>query len=289
MKILSCGSGMQSTALALMSCENKLYMENRGTERYPGNTLHPMVPVYDAIVFCDLGLEPEWVKTQTMFIKDACEFAGIPFYILKSTLYEDYLKNFGKNRVVSIPFWTIDPSGKKGRMMRSCTLEYKVQLISKFTRWNLLGYKKGQRLREEDVKAHEMHLGFSYEERNRANDNPNALFINKFPLIEMKVVRADNYEYIRDVWHLDTKASACCFCPFHTNYFFQYSKEHDKENYRKTLAFDEMLEREQPNTKIFSKLYISRSRKRIKDLLPEDCNDAECFKYHQKETIWNGF
>jgi len=49
-----------------------------------------------------------------------------------------------------------------------------------------------------------------------------------------------------------------------------------------------MLEEQQPNTKIRSELYISKSRKRIKDLLPEECNDKECFMYKQ-EQIWNGF
>ena len=49
-----------------------------------------------------------------------------------------------------------------------------------------------------------------------------------------------------------------------------------------------MLEREQPNTKIRSKLYISKSRKRIKDLSDEDFKDKEVFDYRNKK-IWNGF
>ena len=49
MKILSCGAGMQSTALALMACEQAI----------TGTSLYPDVPIYDAIIFCDLGLEPE--------------------------------------------------------------------------------------------------------------------------------------------------------------------------------------------------------------------------------------
>ena len=114
------------------------------------------------------------------------------------------------------------------------------------------------------------------------------MFINKFPLCEMNLVRADNYAYIKDVWGLETKASACCFCPFHTNYFFQYIKENHKYDYDRTVKFDQMLEDQQPNTKIRSKLYISKSRKRIKDLQPEECKDKECFLYHSEE-IWNGF
>ena len=62
MKILSCGAGMQSTALALMSCENKMK-----------GIIHKEVPVYDAVIFCDLGSEPYWVKDQVDFIKGACE------------------------------------------------------------------------------------------------------------------------------------------------------------------------------------------------------------------------
>lgn len=40
MKILSCGAGQQSTALALMSCENAM------SEKI----IYPLVPVYDAVL-----------------------------------------------------------------------------------------------------------------------------------------------------------------------------------------------------------------------------------------------
>lgn len=286
MKILSCGAGMQSTALALMSCANKLILEGKDKEnRF---TYIPEIPVYDVVLFCNLGLEPTWVINQVHFIEEACKLADISFYIIESPLYDDYMNNFGKKRVVSIPFWSVDGNEKKGKMMRNCTLDYKIALMQNFVRWNLLGYKKGQRTRPEDLKAHEMHLGFSAEEKHRCKKNPHKMFENKFPLVEMGLTRADNYAYIKDVWGLDTKASACCFCPFHTNYFFSYIKENDTKNYKKTVAFDQMLEEQQPNTKIRSKLYISKSRKRIKDLLPDECCDKECFTYKDKE-IWNGF
>lgn len=286
MKILSCGAGMQSTALALMSCANKLLQENRANQFNFERA--DKVPIYDAILFCDLGLEPQWVYEQVRFIQYACEWAGIPFYVLKSNLYDDYIENFGKSRVVSIPFWSVDENGKKGKMMRNCTLDYKINIMQKFVRQNLLGYAKGQRTKPQDIKAHEMHLGFSKEEERRCKENPHKMFVNKFPLCEMNFVRADSYAYIKDVWGLEAKASACCFCPFHTNYFFEYIKENHLSEYEKTVSFDQILEKQQPNTKIRSKLYISKSRKRIKDLLPEECADKECFLYHD-EQIWNGF
>lgn len=286
MKILSCGAGMQSTALALMSCANKIINDGKSDDFE--FTYNKEVPIYDAILFCDLGLEPAWVMDQVRFIQQACEWAEIPFYILKSTLYEDYINDFGNKRVTSIPFWSIDEDGKKGKMMRNCTLDYKITLMQNFVRWNLLGYKKGQHTKSEDIKAHEMHLGFSKEEEHRCKENHHKMFVNKFPLCEMGATRADNYAYIKDVWGLETKASACCFCPFHTNYFFHYIRNHNKEEYQKTVEFDQLLEEKQPQTKIRSKLYISKSRKRIKDLLPEECQDKECFLYCGEE-IWNGF
>ena len=103
MKILSCGAGQQSTALALMSCENAM------SEKI----IYPLVPVYDAVLFCDLGGEREWVYKQVAFISECCQKAGIPFYILKNkNLKKDYMTNYGKARVCTIPFWSIDESGK---------------------------------------------------------------------------------------------------------------------------------------------------------------------------------
>lgn len=289
MKILSLGSGMQSSALLLMSIVNKVILEGLPCDDYFGQLVyHPEVPVYDAVVFCDLGLEPAWVYKQTEYLREKCNKYGMAFYILKSPLYESYLEKFGKERVVSIPFWSIDENGKKGKMLRNCTLENKIELIQKFVRYNLLSYRKHQRTKPEDLKAHEMHLGFSKEEEHRCKPNPHKMFVNKFPLCEMGLTRADNYAYMADHWNFITKASACCFCPFHTNYFFSYIKDNHPSEYEKTVEFDELLEREQPHTKIRSQLFISKSRKRIKDLLPADCNDKECFKYGNR-LVWNGF
>ena len=144
MKILSFGAGMQSTALALMSCENA-FAKTDGKE-----LPYPLVPIYDIVIFCDLGLEPVWVRKQADFVRRACETAGIRYKELDAPLYQDLMRDFGKKRVVSIPWWTIDEKGHKSKFPRNCTLDYKVQVISKYVRWELLGYRKHQRLRDED-------------------------------------------------------------------------------------------------------------------------------------------
>lgn len=279
MKILSFGAGMQSTALALMSCENAMT---------DGPAPHPLVPVYDAVIICDLGLEQEWVRQQTEFVRRACVDAGIFFKKLDTHMYQDFMENFGERRTISIPWWTLSEDGHKSKMPRYCTIDYKVEEIAKFVRWELLGYEKGEWTRAEDIKSHEMHMGFSLEEKKRCGKNPNKLFVNHFPLVEMGWTRAESYKYILEKWGLDTKASACPFCPFHRNYYFQHIKEHDPAIYRSVVQMDHLLRDKTPKPPMDSDLFISRSRKRIEDLTPEDCNDAECFQYCGK-AIWNGF
>lgn len=282
MKILSCGAGMQSSALHLMSCENAL-AKIRGEP-----PVWPQVPIYDISIFCDLGFEPPWVKKQVEFLANAGHSCGVPLVILDSPLYTDFMENFGERRTISIPWWTIKEDGHKSKMPRNCTIDYKVELISKYVRWELLGYKKGQRLREEDKKAHEMHMGFSAEESRRCKESPNPMFVNKFPLVEMGLTWADNFAYIKDVWGLETKASACSFCPFHKNYFFKFLRENEPEQYAQVVGVDELLRDKNPKPPMDSDLFISRSRKRLMDLTDEDCNDAECFEYCGMQ-IWNGF
>ena len=62
---------MQSTALALMSCENANAAQKGRAHPYP------LVPVYDLVVFCDLGFEPPWVMRQAEFVHQACQDAGL--------------------------------------------------------------------------------------------------------------------------------------------------------------------------------------------------------------------
>ncbi len=279
MKILSCGAGMQSTALALISC--------RQTD---GEIRYPEVPRYDAVIYCDLSIEPVWVTDQVKFIERACREAGIPFFILQSDLYQDYMENFGSDRRVSgMPFWTLNEDGEPGRIgRRACTIDYKIIMIQKFVRSYMLGYRPRQRLRAEDVGAHELHIGFSKEEAQRSFPSHHKMFVNRFPLMEMGWERADTYRYNLEEWGLDSKASACLICPFHKNYFFQHLKHNFPADYASVVRFDDMLEERQPQSKIRNRVFLSRSRKRIRDLVPEDCSDAQTFEYRGRR-LWNGF
>jgi len=276
MKILSCGAGMQSTALALMAAEN-----------VKKGVVHPLVPVYDAVIFCDLNCEPAWVYEQVDFIAEICERYGIPFYTLETYILEDQAQRVEHGKFIKMPLWTMS-DGKRGKLRRTCTIDYKIEVIQRFVKYELLGYRKRQRIWPEDVGAHEMHIGFSAEERGRMSENTHPMFINKFPLVDMGLERKDNYKYILEEWGLDTKASACYVCPFHKNHFFGYLRDHHPNDYEAVTDFDRILSEKSDDGAVKSDLYISYSCKRISDLTPEDCDDAEYFVY-RGEQVWNGF
>ena len=274
---------MQSTALVLQSCAN-------ARAAMSGMPLaFPQVPIYDAIIYCDLGIEPVWVPKQVKFIEAACKDCGIPFYVLRSNLYQDYMKNFGSNRVSAMPFWTINEDGKEGCIQRrACTVDYKIVMIQKFVRYQLLGYRPYQHLRPEDVGTHELHIGFSQEESQRSFPSRNRMFKNCYPLIEMGWERKDCYQYNLEEWGLDSKASACLICPYHKNYFFHYIQRNYPDDYASVVDFDEMLAKRQPMSRIRNRVFLSRSRKRIRELTCQDCDDAQTFEYRGRQ-LWNGF
>lgn len=181
-------------------------------------------------------------------------------------------------------------NGKKGKMIRHCTIDYKIVQMQNFVRWNLLGYKKYEKLKGCEVGTHEMHIGFTAEERQRIFESKHRLFVNKFPMAEMGLTRADNYAYVKENWGLETRGSACLFCPFHTNFFFDECKKACPSDYSAILAVDDLLEMAIPNRRIgvpYNQVFISRSRKRIRDLKEYDCQDQQTFPYKNMQ-IWNG-
>lgn len=231
-----------------------------------GERVWPLVPVYDAVIFCDLHGEPSWVYEQAAFVAQVCRRAGISYYTLDTDLYGDFTRNFGNARVSSIPFWTLADHGKKGRMPRQCTYDYKIKAIERFIRYELLGYRPRERTIAADRQFHRVHMGIMWEESHRAKGSTQTLFTNQFPLVEIGWTRPDCYACNRDIWGLDTKASCCLFCPFHTNYFFAHIREHEPECYAYALKIGELVEANQAHPPLKSELFLSKARKILREL-----------------------
>ena len=139
-----------------------------------------------------------------------------------------------------------------------------------------------------DIHAHNLHMGIMWEERQRAKESKQTLFTNCYPLVEMGWTQAECYTYNKDNWGLATRASCCLFCPFHTNYFYQHIREHKPACYACALQVDELVETHQARPPLKNRLFLSKSRKRLRDLTDQDCEDMQTFLYCGR-PVWNGF
>ena len=131
-------------------------------------------------------------------------------------------------------------------------------------------------------------MGIMAEEARRAKESKAILFENKYPLVSMGWTRSDCYAYNREVWGIETKASCCVFCPFHTGYFYQHIREHEPACYASACQVDELIERYQARPPLKSQLFISKTHKRLRDLSNADCGDMQTFLY-KGSPVWTGF
>lgn len=200
-RILSLGAGVQSTVLALMGVRGEIKI--------------------DAAIFADTGAEPKAVMKHLEWLVKECS-PVFPVYIRqKSNIIEDFMakdSSDGKRHFVSAPFFTANDDGSKGIGRRQCTSEYKVNVVDRCIKREVLGLAPRQRI-PADVKIIQL-IGMSAEEGRRVV-RVKARFASarqaepEFPLHARWMTRADCVQWLKDygVPH-EVPRSACIFCPY---------------------------------------------------------------------------
>ena len=146
--ILNLGAGVQSTALFLLA-------------REPDAKFH-----FDLAIFADTGEEPDSVYKHLEHLRSL----GTPEIWVRSTgrLGDDLIhgRNSTGHRFVSIPAFTKSAEGKVGMVRRQCTAEYKINVVNKAIRRELLGLKPRQRIPKDTIIY--QYFGISTDEAGRA-------------------------------------------------------------------------------------------------------------------------
>lgn len=132
--VLNLGAGWQSSRLLLAACRGEL-------------------PKFDAAVFADTQWEPKKVYAHLEWLKQMAAMAEIPLVVVsRGDLRADAIE-FRENRAssdgkrfASIPVFVKNRNGKQGRARRQCTKEYKIEVVDRWVRRELLGLLPGQRL-----------------------------------------------------------------------------------------------------------------------------------------------
>ena len=262
LRILSLGAGVQSTTLALMIEKGE-------------------VPMVDCAIFSDTMSEPKKVYEHLDWLKSKLSY---PLHIVsKGNLKQDIIDAVdGKYKFMSIPLFTKNAeTGKKGLLRRQCTADYKILPINKKVR-ELLGYKKGERVKK-GTKV-EMLMGISLDEIIRTRINRLKYIQNVYPLIEFQMRRHHCLEWMEKNNYPKPPRSACTFCPYHSNDEWREIKKTTEEG-DEVVALDKKIRKgTKKNTDL---VYLHKSavpideaeldpNKDQQDLFNDVCDEGMC-------------
>lgn len=224
--VLNLGAGVQSTCLFLLA-------------REPNANLH-----FDIAIFADTGDEPAAVYRHLEYLRSL----GTPEIWVRSAgnLGDNLVhgKNATGQRFVSIPAFTMGDKGKVGMVRRQCTREYKIEVVDRAIRRELLGLKPRQHM-PKDVLIRQ-YFGISTDEAARAERAKRRFegrrhTVPVYPLIDMGWSRKDCLEFLGGRLPHEVPKSACVFCPYRTNQSWLHLKQTDEEGWKRAVAIDNAL------------------------------------------------
>lgn len=199
-RVLNLGAGVQSTVVYLLACQGELEC--------------------DVAIFADTGDEPAGVYKHLRWLQSQ---PGPPILVRSRGRLSDDLRR-GENstgeRFASIPAYTKLPEDEEeGRVRRQCSKEYKVEVIERTIRYEVLNLNPRQRV-PKDVKLTQ-YVGISLDESGRFERMKARRTLGEMraPLIERFMTRQSCLAWLEERGNVPHKVprSACVYCPFHTD------------------------------------------------------------------------
>jgi hypothetical protein len=231
--VISLGAGVQSSTMALMASRGEL-LDIKVDFAVFADTQDESKKVYDWL---------DWLEGQLSF----------PVYrVTKGKLSDGTLemrttKDGRKFSNTNIPFYTLSTDGSKGIIpFRSCTVDYKIKPILKELRARC-GIKRGQK-----IATVTSLIGISYDEMQRMKDSRDAFVVNRWPLVELKMKRADCIKWMKDRGYPEPPRSSCVYCPFHSNREWARLKTEEPDEFAKACDFERDLQTAKQNSDNFN-------------------------------------
>ena len=222
--ILSLGAGVQSSTLALMAAAGEIT---------------PTMP--DAAIFADTGAEPQSVYRWLDWLEQQLPF---PVYRvmhkngLTATMTDAIPRKDGNGYYCNsnIPAYTLGKRGEVGMINRQCTVKFKIEPIVRKIR-KIAGIKRGQK----DVTVTQW-IGISLDELQRMKLARDPWMVNRFPLVEERMRRANCLEWMQSHGYPRPPRSACVYCPFHSNIEWMQLKEEEPEAFAEAVRVERMYQ-----------------------------------------------
>jgi len=194
LRVLSLGAGVQSTTMALMASAGEL------------------TPMPDAAIFADTQWEPAAVYQQLAWLSEPGRLAFPVIIATAGDIKAGILsrRNTTGGEYSVIPWFTKNQDGTESIGRRQCTNEYKIAPIMRATR-TLLGVGPRDYIRKGSV---EVWIGISRDEASRMKPARQQWMVNRWPLIEREMTRADCLAWLQRQGYPEPPKSACVGCPF---------------------------------------------------------------------------
>lgn len=248
LRVLSLGAGVQSTTLALMAAHGEV------------------TPLPDLAVFADTGWEPARVYEHLNWLAST-DVLPFPIHVVSAgNIREGLMRGADGQRWASIPAFsrTVTPAGTRiihyeedadgerrpvghriverdeieiGMITRQCTTEYKLEPIRRHVR--LLAGLEGKRSPSYPVV--EQWIGISTDEAIRMKPSFQAWQVNRWPLIERRMSRADCLTWLRRHGYPIPPKSACLGCPFHSNARWRQIRDEDPAGWADAVDADRRI------------------------------------------------
>ncbi|MBY5760214.1 hypothetical protein HFO07_26750 [Rhizobium leguminosarum] len=248
LRVLSLGAGVQSTTLALLAAHGEIG------------------PMPDCAIFADTRWEPKAVYEHLEWMMSP-NVLPFPVHIVSAGSIRDQLLEAGDGkRRASIPAFTktVTPAGSSipivdededggiviigsrsspsetvsiGMIRRQCTTDFKIVPIRRKVR-ELAGLT---RKRSPDQAIVEQWIGISTDEIIRMKPSREPWQVNRWPLIERRMSRADCLAWLRRHDYPEPPKSACIGCPFHDDRRWRALRDHDPEAWADAVTVDRAI------------------------------------------------
>lgn len=263
LRVISYGGGVQSTALVVMAAQGRID--------------------FDTALFANVGDDSEHPATLRYVREVATPWAaerGVTIHELHrrlgngrvETLFQRVTRD--DHRGITIPL-----RGENGApMARDCTADHKVRVIGKWLGQNGAG-------REDPATVA---VGISTDELERAGRGKDAPWERRvYPLLDLRMDRADCMATIRDAGLPVPPKSACWFCPFASPAKWAKLRRDEPDLFDRAVALEALVGARQEQIGR-GRLYLTRFGKPLDQAIteaqptlfadgPESCDDGYCW------------
>jgi hypothetical protein len=165
---------------------------------------------------------------------------------------------------VMIPAFTTDEqTGEHGQVRRQCTGAWKIAPIRRFIRAAM-----EERGLKQTPRSVESWLGISRDEFARMRDSDVKYITNVYPLVDLRMSRADCHAWLDQHQLPAPPKSACTFCPYHSLASWKLLKQQGGPDWQEAVAVDAAIREKRPP----HALYVHPGRRPLAEAvsIPED-------------------